>query len=236
VNDRPVRWGLGDAIIGFVAGVLLSGIAAGVVAAITGDEIVSGKSQPLPLLIASLVGLWIGLFGICVLATRRKGLCDLALDFGLRIAGWRDAAIGAAAGVLSQWVLLPLVYLPFFLFDSSLRHKLDEPAKQLTGTNLGGAKAVVLFVFLAIGAPVVEELFFRGLLLRALDRRLGPIAAIPISAVAFALAHENLITLPGLTAFGLVLGILAYRTGRLGPGIVAHMAFNALTVLTLAAR
>ena len=38
---------------------------------------------------------------------------------------------------------------------------------------------------------------------------------------------------PALVAFGAVLGTLAYKTGRLGPGIIAHMAFNAVTVIAL---
>jgi membrane protease YdiL (CAAX protease family) len=38
-----------------------------------------------------------------------------------------------------------------------------------------------------------------------------------------------------LVIFGVVLGGLAWRTGRLGPGIVAHLAFNAITVIQLAA-
>ena len=231
-----MRWGLGDAVLGFVAGVILSGVGAGVAAAITGDEIVSGQAQPLPLLVASLVGLWAGLFGACLLASYRKGRRKLGEDFGLRIEGAADVGIGAAAGVGSQWILIPLIYLPFFLFNERLRHRLDEPAKQLTGTNIGTAKLVVLSAFLAVGAPIVEELFFRGLLLRSLERRVGPIAGVALSAVAFALAHENLVLLPGLTAFGVVLGVLAHRTGRLGPGIVAHMAFKALTVVMLAAR
>jgi membrane protease YdiL (CAAX protease family) len=53
------------------------------------------------------------------------------------------------------------------------------------------------------------------------------------SAVAFGLAHFELLQLAALILFGLVLALLAERTGRLGPGIVAHATFNAATVLTL---
>ena len=84
-----------------------------------------------------------------------------------------------------------------------------------------------------IGAPVIEELFFRGLLFRSLRRRFGPWPAIVGSAVVFGLAHFELLQLPALIAFGLVLGFMAEKSGRLGPGIVAHAAFNAATVLSL---
>ena len=38
-----------------------------------------------------------------------------------------------------------------------------------------------------------------------------------------------------LAAFGLVLSVLAHRTGRLGPSIWAHVGFNATTVVALVA-
>jgi uncharacterized protein len=53
------------------------------------------------------------------------------------------------------------------------------------------------------------------------------------SSVVFGLAHFEPLQLPALILFGVVLGVLAQRTGRLGPGIVAHATFNAVTVLSL---
>ena len=46
----------------------------------------------------------------------------------------------------------------------------------------------------------------------------------------------ELLQLPALILFGVVLGVLAERTGRLGPGIVAHATFNAVTVISLTVR
>jgi membrane protease YdiL (CAAX protease family) len=37
---------------------------------------------------------------------------------------------------------------------------------------------------------------------------------------------------PGLALFGIILAVLAYRTGRLTPSIGAHAAFNAVAVLS----
>jgi len=91
-------------------------------------------------------------------------------------------------------------------------------------------------VLLAVGAPIVEELFFRGLLQRALLHRFGTVPSIVGSAVFFGLAHFEALQLPALVAFGIVLAVLAHRTGRLGPGMFAHGAFNAVTVLTLTLR
>jgi membrane protease YdiL (CAAX protease family) len=102
---------------------------------------------------------------------------------------------------------------------------------------------VLLVVFVAVGAPVVEELFFRGLLLRALQRRVPDGAAVAVSAVLFGVAHVQdlapgalLVVIVSLVALGAVLATLAVRTGRLGPGMWTHAAFNASTLVALLLR
>ena len=82
-------------------------------------------------------------------------------------------------------------------------------------------------------SPIVEELFFRGLLQRSLLRWMGPAPAIALQAGVFAFTHFQKLQFAALFAFGVVLGYLAHRTGRLGPGIAAHMVFNGAAVLNL---
>jgi membrane protease YdiL (CAAX protease family) len=218
-------WGLGDAAAGFLVGLLVSGLVAGTWAAVSGSNRVT-----LGALAASQAGLWVGLLGAPVLASRRKGTGDLARDFGLR-ARWSDTALGVPVGVLCQLVLVPLIYLP--LHDLVSRKELEAPVRRVTN-RAHGVGFFVLAVVVIVGAPVVEELFFRGLVLRSLQRRFGDGWAVAGSAVAFGLAHFEPLQLPALVALGVVLGVLALRTGRLGPGVFAHAAFNAVTIIALA--
>jgi membrane protease YdiL (CAAX protease family) len=85
----------------------------------------------------------------------------------------------------------------------------------------------------------VEELFFRGLVLRALlpTLRWG---AVVVQAVVFGLIHfdpgqglGNVGVIAGVGMFGLVQGIAAARIGRIGPTIVSHALFNAAAVVPL---
>ena len=229
------RWGVGDALAAFLVGMVLSAFFGQVAGAVVDYRNRPGEALPVAVTVASLIGLWIGLGGGALYAARARGSGSPIQDFGLRVAGWRDALGGVAAGLGSQYALVPVLYLPFEQADRTLRHRLEQPAKHDIG-SAHGAGVAVLFVFLAIGAPVVEELFFRGLLQRSLQRHVGPVGAIAGSSVIFGLAHFEALQLPALVAFGVVLGILAYRTSRLGPGMFAHAAFNAVTVLTLAVR
>ena len=223
-STGPPRWGLGDAAAGYTVAFLLMGLAAGAWEALT------GRRQPsLGLLIAVLVGQWTGLAGAAVLASRHKGSGRLADDFGLRIEA-RDVAPGIAVGLVSQFVLLPLLYLPFRLLDPDL--DLSGEARRVTQLGRGWGFPL-LFICIALGAPLVEELFFRGLLQRSLARRYGPGWAVAGSSLVFGAVHLQPLQLLGLVAFGAVLGVLAQRSGRLGPGLVAHACFNAATVLAL---
>jgi uncharacterized protein len=219
-------------VIGYLVGIVLSGIALGVASSAIGYHQTSGGAVPLTITVVGLVGLWTGLIGGVVLYYRLWGSGNPREDLGLAIKPL-DIVLGAVVGLGTQLVLIPLLYLPFERADRTLSHRLSAPAKSDTAAVHGGWQTAVLILFLAVGAPIVEELFFRGLLLRSLTRWLGPVPGIAISAVVFGLAHFELLQLPALIIFGLFLGTLAYKTGRLGPGMVAHAAFNAVTVVSL---
>ena len=93
-----------------------------------------------------------------------------------------------------------------------------------------GLGVVLLIVVVVFGAPVVEELFFRGLALRAFERRLGRWVGLVVSSLVFGLVHFQPLQFPALVMFGLIAGWLAQRDGRLGRAIWAHVGFNTWTV------
>lgn len=134
---------------------------------------------------------------------------------------------------------MPVAEAPLAPFVHNLYTRLGHPAQSLTGHTYGPG-LVVLAVLVCVGSPVVEELFFRGLLLRSLlwrfrelAPRLGPGLSIVVTALVFALVHFEALQFLGLASFGVVLGLLAWRTGRLGPSILAHMAFNTVTIVAI---
>lgn len=90
-----------------------------------------------------------------------------------------------------------------------------------------------------VAAPLVEELFFRRILQGWLEVRLPQadgLGAIVISAATFALAHQGqgLAYVP-LFPLGIVLGVIAHRTGSIVPCILLHALFNAVSVALLLA-
>ncbi len=135
-----------------------------------------------------------------------------------------------------QIVAVPLLYVPLTRFISDLSERLEAPARELADQATRGPGLVILGVLVVVGAPIVEELFYRGLLLRSVERRFGSRVAIGASALVFASAHFELLQFPALLALGVVLGVLAVRYGRLGPAIFAHAGFNAVTMAILVAQ
>jgi uncharacterized protein len=216
-----VRWGLGDVAVGLVP-FLLGAVS------LLGD---AEEADPTvgSLVFGSLV-YWLFLVGVPVVATRIKGN-GVVTDLGLRVR-W-PADLGAfVLGVVLQAVVVWALYVPIFWFSDVDTDDVSNEARKLVD-SASGAGIVALVLVVCVGAPIAEEVFFRGLLLRATERRFGTAVALVVSTVVFGLGHLQGIQLPALLLFGAVAGVLTVRTGRLGPAILCHMGFNTWTIIQL---
>lgn len=219
--DDASRWSLPHTAVAYVVGFVASGIMASV-------AIASGASRDsAATLAAGSGGLWIGFIGGPILASRLRGTGRMVDEFGLRFR-WIDVPVGLVSGVAFQFVVVPVVSWPL---QRLLGGDVGESARDLLGEPGPGRWLIIAIVVL--GAPVAEELFFRGLLLRSLARRFSDRVAVVVSAVLFAATHFKVLPFPGLLVVGLLFAYLTKRSGRLGPAIVAHAAFNASTVVAL---
>jgi membrane protease YdiL (CAAX protease family)/NAD-dependent dihydropyrimidine dehydrogenase PreA subunit len=99
---------------------------------------------------------------------------------------------------------------------------------ELFGSDAVGMSVTVLVVVLI--APVVEELIVRGVVLGAMERRLGRWWAIVLTALLFATLHGSLWSFVPMTFLGLALGRIASRRRSLWPAIILHVAYNAVIV------
>jgi membrane protease YdiL (CAAX protease family) len=224
-NSQAVPWGLAEIAIGVVGAMFI-----GVLFAIGYRELVSESARyTVPRLLAGLAGGWIAYGGVAYLVTRHwpGGLRRLGLRFDLK----RDIVRGVLLGVAGQ-LLVALVYLPLNLIDSGLADKLDDPAKRLTDA-LSGWRWLAFAFFVGVVSPVCEELFFRGVTLKAIAGRWGVAAGIVGSGIIFGLIHLQPLQMVALAAFGVLLAYRASRTDRLGEVIIGHAVFNLLTVLSM---
>lgn len=225
---------IGIALLAWMAGWVTGNLVASAVLGLAGNAHQAAVDRPVWLNASMAVALWVPQLAALVVVSRAFASGHPARDFSFRFAP-RDL-LGIPIGVVSQLALLPLIYWPLQKAwpDTFADKQLEQNARDLYDRAHGGW-VVALIMMVVIGAPVVEELVYRGLLQGAARRRLGLVWSVLVVAAFFALIHFRPVEYPGLFAFGLVLGCCAALTNRLGIGIVSHMAFNA-TALVLVAR
>lgn len=174
-----------------------------------------------------------GMAAAVVFVTRRYGSGSVrdALGLGFR---WSDLGWGPILFVAGRMVQLavtvPLVVVPV-LRHSSQRYS-DVMRAQPT------EMLVTLVVVGVVVAPIVEELVFRGALLRGLLAHCrAPVAAV-IQGVLFGcyhfapdLGYYNIVLITANGALGVLFGFVALRRRSLGTGIVAHAITNASAMI-----
>ena len=233
------------ALVGFLVGqiaALIFGTVAGAVAGKTGAEMRVIETASVPpewYVVSTLLGLWIGFVGAPWLASRTQGTRNFVRDLGLRFR--LIDLVGIGIGIGGQ-ILVALMYAPF----QHDIHDFNGPSQKLTGASHGGG-FVIIAIATVVFAPAMEELFFRGLLLKALVRLFTPlraaggaraagvVLAVIVDGLLFGLAHGEWVQLAGLAAFGIILAAVSYRTGRLGMNMVAHGTFNLVAIIAIAA-
>jgi membrane protease YdiL (CAAX protease family) len=174
-----------------------------------------------------------GLWFTCLTVCRKHATGHPAVDLGLTA---KPGDVGPAVlAYVVAFIARAVVIAPWIGHTDRIRH-LTEGLRDVSAVAFA-AFAVAAVVF----APVVEELAFRGMLRKTLTTRFGPTPALLLQALAFGLYHtspglgwQNVPYVLSLVVAGVVLGYLAQRYGRLGPGICCHVITNALAVLVLA--
>lgn len=221
---RPPRWSLWDSWIMLGGALVLLAVVAVMVHLLHAPMavvVLSGTLVP-----------WVMLVGWPIIATRLRGNGPV-IDLGIRLT-WRDVGMGLAGGVVSFAVAGALAGVSAWIFGDFSSSAGDAAAEL---ADSAGRPLVVVFAFmLALGAPVVEEIAFRGLLFAGLRKHgFSPLITIALSALVFALFHFEPARILVVGGIGLVLGFLRWRTGALGAGMIAHCVNNLPAAIVVAA-
>ena len=103
---------------------------------------------------------------------------------------------------------------------------MPEPLQKFIAQAVAERSRLAFFLSIVLGAPVGEELFFRGLVLRGFLGRYSVTKAVWASALLWAVSHLNPWQAVGALPLGIVLAWLVVRTGSLIPAIIGHMIAN----------
>ncbi len=174
------------------------------------------------------------LYGGCIAATawalgfKKRKLAELYRKperLGKAVA-WVVPGYGAA-----QAVNITIVFVILFLFKNT-----DMQALQYYPIASGGGNSAIGLIFQAvlavIAAPILEEIWFRGIIQTSLSD-CGHGFAILVSSFAFGLAHGNIQQFCYTFVMALVLGYVRYATDSLLPTTIIHSIINLIATVML---
>ena len=230
---RPLqRWGCGDIVYGLAIAIGLELVVGIPLVAAGADE------NSLSAIVVGSLALWLGLAGWPLFCSWVRGLGSLKLDFSWAFR-WYDffIGLGLTATMLAIGIGLSALQRLFSIEEVGNTQFLEDQQEHGAGWAYVG-----LILLVALGAPLVEELFFRGLTYSALDRRFGAAVAVIGSSLVFGVLHfqpgplvPTLFLVLNLTLFGGLLGLSRMIFKRTGPGVFAHMFFNLTAALVILA-
>lgn len=161
------------------------------------------------------------------------------IDFGLpgsssELLGQVRSGLAWGGVAVVGGLLLALMLL------SNIAYEDQTPVGNVAGIAVGWK--IVLAVWILIGAPICEEMMFRGMLWGALEKRTRPMpmawlgnrwVVLVITAVMFAIWHREWWRFVVLLWGGLAIGIARMRTGSILASTTAHSMNNTLPALVI---
>lgn len=151
-------------------------------------------------------------------------------DLGFQAPSFRNSYFLAFLCVLANIFVVVIYMIIATYFEVKFLYTPEIP-KNILG--FGWFIWLNLFA-ICIWVPVIEELFFRGFLLRLLMSRLGTFSAVLLSSLVFAVLHGNIGLLIPVFVCSVVISVLYIRTGSIYPSILTHGCVN-LSVALVAA-
>jgi membrane protease YdiL (CAAX protease family) len=214
------------------AGIVLVAMAFGASGGFPGPAALeAAATRPLGLAVVAVVQSTV--FALAALVPAALGPVPLKVRLVLgrgRVGGLRWLLVAAATsftGMSASGAAFNLALAARGGVRSDALETLDAAMKRAAGGEL-----LLLFVGLALCAPLGEELFFRGYLQSRLVARAGAFYGIAITAFLFALAHFDLMHSTATFAMGLALGYAAFRAESTWVTVAAHFINNLLAVVS----
>ena len=213
-----------------LAVVLLVTGAGGDLQALVADAEQLVRTYPGPIIVGNAAGLVA--LGVLALLLARMHTRDVGGFLRLRRMPWDLLGLGLAALVAFEPLILALGHLNQQLPLPEWADALERSQLELIAHVLRSDLSLPLMLAtMALAPGLGEELLFRGYVQRQAERSLGAAGAIVAVGVVFGCYHLRLSQVLPLSALGVLMAYLAWRTGSLWAPVAVHVAHNGLTLL-----
>jgi membrane protease YdiL (CAAX protease family) len=126
------------------------------------------------------------------------------------------------------------VFIYPFITISSFINNLDQNIIELTKVNLSINKSLYLYYFIAIIVmPILEEIYYRKIILCQIEKKYSTLIAILISSLMFSIFHMDYIQSQISFIFGILVSYIYVKTRRIEISILLHSAVNLFIIITL---
>ena len=132
--------------------------------------------------------------------------------------------VGSFFAIFAIFISVQLIVQLMSMLLELIFNRFGLSLMELMESAGGSTDSLSMFLYVGLGAPISEEILFRGLLLRSMELY-GKKFAIFASALLFGLYHCNIIQIPFAFCVGLVLGYVTVEY-NIGWAIVLHMFNN----------
>ncbi len=148
----------------------------------------------------------------------KNDLDEMSSIPGVKVTAMSLIAGAGISGVSYLWIMLAK-NIP--AFQESLS------AMEAANKSIEGGSDLELILTVVIAAPpLVEELLFRGIVFRSMQKVFPVWISIMLSAILFGAYHMNLVQAVYTTFMGIIAGIIYHKTNRLKYPIIVHAANN----------
>lgn len=130
---------------------------------------------------------------------------------------WEGAALAPGLYLVVSFILISLP-------ESWLESYNEASSGIVTGSMTG-------IIAVAVAAPLVEEIIFRGLVMTRLSCAMPGWLAVLLSAAVFGLCHGNPVWFGYAFVLGALFGFMDLRAGSIWPSILGHVVFNSINQL-----
>ncbi len=188
------------------------------------------EAENLPVLLAAQLGLQFFMVAAVILL-----LCwrtNLVTAAGIRFRRWPWLLIIAPLTVFIMWSFMAILESAGYnkWISELVGGDAQQEAVKMISENGDALSLAMMAVVACVGAPLAEEVVFRGYIYTALKRFSNIPVAILFSGLLFGAVHMNLAALLPLTVLGIVLALLYEGTGSIWAPIAVHFTFNLATV------
>lgn len=152
---------------------------------------------------------------------------SLRTSLRLRMPHWPTLPLAVLLGVSLHPIYVALASWITYMYPISEQ---ATAAMQPFADQIASAPWLSVIFLMAVLPAVCEELAFRGFIFGGLNRERGALRAVLLTAILFGLSHGVLQQSIAATFMGLLLGVIALRTGSVLPCILLHFTNNALSV------